>query len=223
MGDLGPFAILALVWWLFSVVMEGRAKARRRQGGAGGGGAAPRPRSRPRPRIERQPPPASDPSRSLPAGGDPTQREGNRLEQILREFERALEESQERAGQPPSPVPGGWEGAEEVEERESLDGYEPEVASYERSDQFDRGERPLVGQDDDAEALVERRIAAAESRNRALSGADHARFDARIRQAPAVPELENPDGAARAARLRQAIVWREVLGPPVSLRVRERD
>jgi hypothetical protein len=70
------------------------------------------------------------------------------------------------------------------------------------------------GYDDEAEAGVVGRIRAAEVRDRALTGEDHQAGDGRIR-------AEVPD-ASRVARprltaLRQAVGWREVLGPPVAL------
>ena len=70
--------------------------------------------------------------------------------------------------------------------------------------------------DDAAEAVVRRRIEAARRRDRALTKADHEAFDARIRQEPA-----DHTAVARRftpAQLRDAIVWREILGPPVSER-----
>jgi hypothetical protein len=69
--------------------------------------------------------------------------------------------------------------------------------------------------DDEAEKVVAERRAAAEANLRPLSGADHRLFDDRIRQEPA------DQTAARAytlKQLREAVVWREILGPPVSLR-----
>ncbi len=73
--------------------------------------------------------------------------------------------------------------------------------------------------DDQAEALVRRRVDLAEARNREWRPADHVAFDARIRQAKATlpaPTSERPG-------LRQALVWSEVLGPPVSLREERRE
>ena len=71
-------------------------------------------------------------------------------------------------------------------------------------------------QDDGAEALVQRRIDAAAARNGEWTPGDHARFDAKIRAEP-------PKAApARTRRpLQQAMIWREVLSPPLALRDRE--
>ena len=75
--------------------------------------------------------------------------------------------------------------------------------------------RAEVDSDDEAEAIVARRIAAAEANARPLGAADHLAFDARIRQEPA-------DATATKGytmrQMRDAVVWREILGPPVSLR-----
>jgi hypothetical protein len=78
-----------------------------------------------------------------------------------------------------------------------------------------RAPRAEYDQDSGAEALVRRRIAAAEARSGALTKADHKAFDTQIRQEPA------DHTAVRRytpAQLRDAIVWREILGPPVSER-----
>lgn len=78
-----------------------------------------------------------------------------------------------------------------------------------------RPARVKYDQDSGAEELVRRRIAAADARSRALTKADHTSFDARIRQEPAD---HTAVGRYTPAQLRDAIVWREILGPPVSER-----
>ena len=73
-----------------------------------------------------------------------------------------------------------------------------------------------LDQDDGAEALVQRRIDAATARNGEWTMGDHTRFDAKIRAAiPITAEVR------KRHPLRQAMIWREVLSPPVSLRDRE--
>jgi hypothetical protein len=141
-------------------------------------------------------PPRPEP-RSLP---DATQREGSRLEVVLRELGRALEE-----GRRPEYL------EEEVEQRESLES-EPEVVSLEQ--EVRRASRREYTQDEDAEKLVQKRIAAA-SRDAARSKADHLEFDRQIRQEPA-EHTGTP--AYTTKQLRDAVVWREILGPPVSER-----
>ena len=101
---------------------------------------------------------------------------------------------------------------EDVEERESLEAPE-QVVSLEVD--APRRERAKYDQDTEAEAIVQRRIEAARARDRALGKPDHKAFDAEIRQEPA------DNTAVRRytpAQLRDAIVWREILGPPVSER-----
>lgn len=209
--EFGPLAILALVWWVFSLVAEGKKTKTRR---------APRPL-----------PPPAEPRERLPAArGDGTQREGSRLEELMREFERAMEEASgvRRPDATPPATTGGWDTGEESEDEEageeveSLDAYQPEVVSHEDEANFERPEREAVALGGDWAEVQRQRVRYAEVRSKALTPSDHVRFDARIRQMPA-PEVV--DGGAptsdRTLRLRQAIVWREVLGPPVALRGRE--
>ena len=195
--DFGGLLVLGVLWVLFNLL--GRAR--------GESGTRPRtgpPAPQPRP----QPPTAR-----YPASRDATQREGSRLEQLLRELERGLqqaagEEERTTLRLPLPPLPE----EEDVEERESLEVPE-RVVSLER--EVKRPERVEYDQDSGAEELVRRRIAAAEARSGALTKADHKRFDAEIRQEPA------DHTAVRRytpAQLRDAIVWREILGPPVSER-----
>jgi hypothetical protein len=146
------------------------------------------------------------------------------MERMLRELERSLHEVAERqsggGSRLPSPQrptaarlpPMTAAEEEDIEERDSLE--EPErVASLEI--EAPRRERVEYDQDTEAEAIVQRRIEAARARDRALAKPDHKTFDAKIRQEPA------DHTAVRRytpARLREAIVWREILGPPVSER-----
>ena len=144
---------------------------------------------------------------------DATQQEGSRLERFLRELERNLEQA--GGAQTPSParLPApALPDDEDVEERDSLEVPE-RVVSLETD--VRRAPRVEYDQDSGAEDLVRRRIAAAEARSGPLRKTDHKAFDARIRQQPA------DHTAVRRytpAQLRGAIVWREILGPPVSER-----
>jgi len=195
--DFGGLLVLGAVWLLFNLL--GRAR----------GDSQPRPSPRPQvPLPGPQPPTARHQSPK-----DATQREGSRLEQLLRELERNLEQAaggQQRtpANLPVPPLPDD----EDVEERGSLE--QPErVVSLETA--VTRTPRAEYDQDSGAEELVRRRIAAAEARSGPLRKADHKAFDSRIRQEPA------DHTAVRRyspAQLRSAIVWREILGPPVSER-----
>jgi hypothetical protein len=191
--DFGGLLVLGLVWLLFNLIGQGRGNPRTAQRK----GAGPR-----QPR----------------AGGtaDPTQQEGSRLEQLLRELERNLEgvggappPRPQRSSTPRLPVPAE---EEDVEDRDSLE--EPEqVISLETP--APRRERVVYDQDTAAEEIARRRIESARTQDRALSKSDHKVFDAKIRQEPA------DHTAVRRytpAQLRDAVVWREILGPPVSER-----
>jgi hypothetical protein len=90
---------------------------------------------------------------------------------------------------------------------------QPEVRSLEVIP--DRAKRALVDQDDQAERVIAQRLRSAEAVSAPRTADDHRAFDKRIRQEPA------DHTATRAYSLRQlrdAVVWREILGPPVSLR-----
>jgi hypothetical protein len=158
----------------------------------------------PRPQVRR--PVTLPPS----TASDPTQREGVRLQDLLRELGRTLDEAasqrsgQTKAGRPPT--------AKRVSERKSLDATS-EAKSLEEDVQ--RPERAVVDADDEAEAIAARRIAAAEANSRPLGAAGHMAFDARVRQEPA--DATATKGYSMR-RVRDAVVWREILGPPVSLR-----
>ena len=161
---------------------------------------------------KKRPPPSSDqaeryqPDQSSP---DPTQREGSRLEMVLREFQRSLENAEvsarRHAGEP---LPED----EDIEERQSLE-PEPEVVSLEQ--EVHRPDRREYTQDADGEQLVQRRITAASARDTARAKVDHVQFDERIRKEPAD---QTRTRGYTAQQLRDAIVWREILGPPVSER-----
>jgi hypothetical protein len=107
------------------------------------------------------------------------------------------------------------EPAEEVEELEPLEVGE-QVISLEVPDT--RPLRVLIDQDAQAEEIVRRRIAVAEAHNRPKTRADHAKFDQTMRSAPAevtrTPKVPRLPGKG----LRQALIWLEILGPPVSRR-----
>jgi len=110
---------------------------------------------------------------------------------------------------PDTPLPA----AEEEEEAVSLDDLRArgqarplELTEEERR----RRERQPVDTDEEAELVVQRRIREAEARNRPRAAADHRAFDQRIR-AEAAPAARP---ATRAEQLRQAVIWKEILGTP---------
>ena len=109
------------------------------------------------------------------------------------------------------------EAAPEVEDRTSLEeqGVRTPQVRVQRPPPVDRP----VDQDEGAEALVERRILEAEQRNRPLSAADHRRFREQVvgEAAQAAQAAVATAQDTRTKQLRDAIVWREILGPPRSL------
>lgn len=192
--------IFAVVYAIVAIL--GKVKEASRKRGNGNPPPPPRPQ---RPRIE---PPAS----YTPPGN--TQAEATRLEELLRVLGEAagVPTTQGPLGRPARvPLPAD---EEEVEERESLE-REEEVLNLET--EAPRPSRREVDHDEEAEAIVQRRIRAAQERDRSLNRADHKVFDARIRK-----EVADHTRVAKPKRpsLRDAIVWREILGPPISLRDR---
>ena len=136
---------------------------------------------------------------------DATQREGLRLEDLLRDLGRTLDQASGPAGRAPD---RRLPAAQEVEEREA------------QSLEIDprRRERAVVDQDDTAEQVIARRLAAAEANAAPRTRADQVALDSRIRQEPADKTATR---GYTLQQLREAVVWREILGPPVSMRGEE--
>jgi len=131
------------------------------------------------------------------------------LEQLLRGLGRTLDQARGSGRQPQVrrlPSAGGADSGRSLE-------AEPQVQSLEAASA--EGERAVVDQDDEAERLEQKRMAAAEANQRALTDADHEAFEQRIRQEPAEKTATR---GYTTRQLRQAMVWREILGPPVSMR-----
>jgi hypothetical protein len=187
--DSKGLILVAVVWFLFNLLARKKGAPAPPKGQQRTGAGAARP--------------------IPPARLDPTQREGSQLELLLRQLGRTLDQTGGPLGRAPDrPIPS----AEEQEDRESL-----EVAPVTRSLETDpaRGLRVTVDLDDEGERVAARRIAEAEGRIGPLTRTDHLAFDQRIRQEPADKTATR---GYTASRLRDAVVWREILGPPVSLR-----
>jgi len=136
------------------------------------------------------------------------------LADLRRELERVMGvHAEEDHGPKGRPSSVRLESAEDVEEAESLE-VAPVVTSLETTGE--RAPRVLVDQDSQVEEITRRRLAVAETHSRPATRADHQRFDARIR------ETSPPVAATAAPRLRrslrQAFIWSEILGKPVSER-----
>jgi hypothetical protein len=200
--DVGMAVTLGFLWLLFSLFS---GKKKYREGPRPGA-----PQNRPPSDAARQtqlPLPLSPASAGKAPHADPTQREGFRLESLLKELARTLDQSSGPLGRAPDVrLPS----AEESEEGTSLESPARVVS---REVPVAREERLPVDQDDEAEHVAARRIAEAEARSGPLSVADHLAFDNRIRQEAA--DHTAPAGLS-AQRLRQAVIWREILGPPKS-------
>lgn len=215
--DLGPALLIGFAWVVLNAVRKAGSKS---QGTprppAGASRTTPRSPGATSPRPGARPLPGARP-RALPpvTGADATQREGSRLEDLLRELGRTLDQASEGplGRMPDRALPP----AEEVEERESLE-VSPDVRTLEVDPR--RQARAEVDLDDEAERVAARRIAAAEAQRQPLTKAEHQAFDARIRQEPADKTATR---GYTARQLRDAVVWREILGPPVSLRGEEEE
>jgi hypothetical protein len=188
--ELDGLLILAAVWFLLNLITKAKSKP------------APGPR-----------PPVHTPvePRSLPSAPDPTQQEGSRLELVLRELQRSLEEAAGVPDRTPLPSEQQYE-KEQYEEQQSLEA-EPEIISLEG--EVHREARRRVDQDDDAAEIEDRRFKAAEARYSARSQASRIIEETQIKQEPADHTATR---GYSAKQLRDAVVWREILGPPVSER-----
>ena len=143
-----------------------------------------------------------------PASGDATQQEGLRLEQVLRELQHSLETAPQSARPTRVPLPSG----SKAQTPESLE-VDPEVRSLEGDVQ--RELRRPVDLDDEAEEIEARRVQAAATRDAPRT--EQARPSA-LQQILQQPADHTAGRSYSAQQLREAVIWREILGPPVSLR-----
>ncbi len=209
MDDFGGLIWIAIIWF-FASFLSGQKKRKQRADQA---------RRQARTRAQPAPPkpkPASSSAHrpAVTVAADPTQREGSALERMLRQLGADLEGLEQRQRGPTGRRSDArLPSAEDVEDRESL---ERPVTIVERTPVV-RPERVVVDLDDQAEEIVRRRVVAAEERNRPMTLADHRAFDEKIRESS--PQTKTAPRVRRASiDLRRAVVWREVLGPPLALR-----
>jgi hypothetical protein len=208
--EVGPLVVMGLMWVVINALRKGGSRPT--------GGSAKPPSIPPAgSRLPASTRPGAAPTR-LPgqaSSPDATQREGSQLEQLLRELGRTLDQAGQQGKKrtvrtlPPTRAQLPGQPAKRAE---------PLVpASEGQSLELDASEhdRAVEDLDDEAERVVEQRRAAAEANLRPLSEADHRVFDERIREEPAAKTATR---AYTLKQLREAIIWREVLGPPVSLR-----
>jgi hypothetical protein len=142
---------------------------------------------------------------------DPPQEEGRALRMLLKELERAAQ----RPGMAGHPPVGKLPSGEKVEARRTLEMTPRVIESPEAAPL--RRERAEVDQDEQVEQVVAMRAAAAAARDAGRTQANQQPRDQRTDQAPAEPTATRP---LTPRQLRDAIIWREILDPPVSERDR---
>jgi hypothetical protein len=180
-GDINGFIVIGALWFVLTLITRAKGKL-------------PRPGQPGTPDYPRPTP--------LPSRPDPTQQEGIRLQRVLGDLRRALEEAAQTASPSDAPVAGG-------EPRNRIESLERgrEIRSLER-------EREAVDFDDEAAGVEAQRIQAAAERNEGRKpGAKQP--TATVRQEPA-DNTRTPGYSAK--QLRDAVVWREILDPPLALR-----
>jgi hypothetical protein len=214
--EVSPLVIVGLMWVVLNALRKGGSRPT-------GGSGTPPSRAGSRPPTGARP--ADIPSR-LPAEGPPldaTQREGSQLEQLLRGLGRTLDQAGQQGkpptgrtlppSRPPTParLPKAMKPATPASKGESPASTEGQSLELGPA----RGARAVEDLDDEAERVVQVRMAAAEANLRPLSETDHRVFEERIRQEPTDKTAVR---GYTSKQLRDAVVWREILGPPVSLR-----
>ncbi len=193
--DLTSLLLLLFLYGVVNLLFRGRQQAPDEPEEAGAPPPLPHPE---RPPVRRGPP--------AKAGG------GTELERLLEAFEEEVRTA--RRGRTAGPMgrrTAPLEGAEEIEERGSLE-VEPVVESLEV--EYRRPQRAEVDHDRDAEEVVRRRVAWAEAQARPLRSTDHEAFDRRIREPSTADDSAARAHAARIVRLRTALIMAEVLGRP---------
>ncbi len=148
-----------------------------------------------------------------PPRPDASQREGERLEELLRGLQGRLEQA--GAGtrgkttiviKRPAPVSGP--ARQRPKPARSRAAEPEEGASLEAP----------VDREAEAEALERRRLEAVATRNEELTDADHAAFEARIREEDGAARTRTTARRLTPGQLREAFVWSEILAAPVALK-----
>jgi hypothetical protein len=171
-GEFNGLVILGVLWFILSrITSRGRSSSR-----------GPSAKS-----------PGTLPLGQLPGRAGGTQQEGLRLETLLRDLQRSMEQASSATRQGTLSNPS--------EARSLEEDVEPEAG------------RP-VDLDDEAVEVEARRIQAAEARNQPQARARPAALE----QVQAEPAEHTATRGHSAKQLRDAIVWQEILGPPVSER-----
>ena len=192
MDTFGGIAVLVLIWIVGSIFDKKRKQERRRKQMA---------QQRPPLSIEVEPV-GAEPRARLP---DASQREGSKLEQVLRQLNPELaalaDQALTQARQQPA-----TEGKPEVMVRQPA---EPLADARDDGDDFMAK----------AERAIARRRMVAEEYSRGRTAEDHDAFHHAVRR-PDEPEAKK-GRFADAPTLEQAIIWREILGPPKAMTIDE--
>ena len=178
-GDINGFLVIGALWFVLTLITRAKGSNRPRRPG----------------------PPNYPPPTPLPSRQDPTQQEGVRLQRMLGDLRRALEEAAQASSTSDEPVARPRQARSK-----SLESSE--VQSLE-------GEREPVDLEDEAAGIEARRIQAAIERNAGRKPEAKQPTAAPVRQEPA-DHTSAPHYTAR--ELRDAVVWREILDPPLALR-----
>ncbi len=207
MEGLGIFVFIAYL--VFALI----GRAVRERGGASQEAAQARARAAARARAERLARAGvTRPAEGRDHGTSATQVEARQLEELLRGLGGLVE-------RPEGPVAVEEPEHDGPEEAYSLEGTSLEGESWDPARA--RDDRPEVSEDDSAATLVQARIDAAALRSGALGPADHVAFHRKLAVAEPAKlirlEARRPAGDLTLAELRRAVVWREILGPPVAL------
>ena len=191
MDNLGGIAVLVLIWIVGTIFDKKKKQERRRKQMA-----------QQRPPLSIDPEPVSaDPRAQLP---DASLREGSKLEQMLRqlnpEFAALADQALAQAHQQTA-----TEGKPEVTVRQPVEPFAP--ASEDEDDFMAKAQR----------AIARRRLVA-EEYSRGRTAEDHEEFHIAVRR-PDKPVAESL--SPEAPSLVQAIIWREILGPPRAMTIDE--
>lgn len=168
---------------------------------------------------KKRPPPRPRPARDLELEASPgellegTSASGPPAPGSLGELFRQIQlEQRRRAGIAPRQTRVSLPSAEDVEDRETLE-IVPVV--YEREPVV-REPPVIVDLDETGQEAISRRLKDAAARNRALTAADHRAFDQRVRAS--LPPTASQVKRVRRSPIQNALIWKEILGRPVSLR-----
>jgi hypothetical protein len=178
-GDINGFLVIGALWFVLTLITRAKGPNRPRRPG----------------------PPSFPPPTPLASRQDPTQQEGVRLQRMLGDLRRVLEEAAQTSSPSDEPVA-------RPRQVRSKSLQPSEARSLE-------GEREPVDLDDEAAGIEARRIQAAIERNAGRKPEAKPPTAALIRQEPA-DHTSAPRYTAR--QLRDAVVWREILDPPLGLR-----